>query len=291
MRPILEKAKSRRRNQRAGVVILAAALAISTQSEPAPSWAAAGDIQVSPDGVTFSNQYPGSLFDSIGHLVPGDTDAEMFYLRNSGNAAGFLRLTVRDVVSTNTDFAQALTVTASTPGYPGEPVVVGSVNPCWVLLERHRVEPGETVGVTAQLALGDLHGQAGQGATAGMVIRVSLSDTSAGTLPPTDCGGAGTDVSVLPTPSSTGSGTGAASNPPLGPSVSATGDRSDEAVGDLPVLNLPGGIVIDPNTWHLHEEYLVLILLASLILGSGWFMMVARRRRRADGEAETDVTA
>lgn len=274
-----------------GIALTASVIAVMVPAPAAAVSDQAGEIQVSTDGVTFGAQYPGSLFDSIAHLVPGDADNEVFYLRNSGNAPGYLRLTLRDVTSTDSDFAHALTVAASTPGITGEPVVAGSVDPCWVLLDRQRLEPGERVGVTTTLALGNLDGQAGQGATAGMVIRVSLSDSSTGALSPTDCEGGGTDVSVLRPASGNRPGNAATSNPPVGQSVASPENASNEAGGDLPVLNLPGGIVIDPNTWHLYEEYLVLILFASLALGSGWFMMVARRRRRNEGEEETDVTA
>ena len=276
----------------AGALVLTASLAVAGLSSPTPSWAAAGAIELSDDGVSFGSAYPGTLLDSLGPMIPGDSGQETFFLRNTGDAPGFLRVTLRDVTFTDTDFAQALTITTSTVARAGDPVVLGSVNPCWVLVEGQKVGVGETVAVTTTLALGNLDGLAGQGATANAVLRVSLDDTSAGALPSTDCGGAGTDIPVLPPASRNTPGHGSTIVPTIPPAAPLASEQApNEAGGDLPVLNLPGGIVIDPNTWHLFEEFLVLVLFASAVLGAGWFMIVARRRRRREDEAETDVVA
>ncbi|MEX1079015.1 MAG: hypothetical protein WED09_07910 [Homoserinimonas sp.] len=231
------------------------------------------------------------MLDSIGPMIPGDTGRETFFLRNTGDAPAFLRVTLREVTSDDTDFLHALTISASTPTRAGTPVVLGAVDPCWVLVKGQTIGVGETVAVTAVLSLGNLDGMAGQGATARALLRVSLDDISAGIPPPTDCGGAGVDVPILSPPRSAAAPGAAAAVPQAGSESGAQQEADGEASADLPVLNLPGGIVIDPNTWHLHEEYLVLILLTSLALGSGWFMIVARRRREHEDQSETDVMA
>lgn len=277
----------------ASLAIAGVSVAITAITPPTAAVAAAGVVEVSDDGWTFGAAYPGALFDDVALLVPGDSQQQVFYVRNSGTEAGFLRVTLRDVAFTNTDFADALTVTARTAGQPGSPASLLTANPCWVLLEGPTVAPGEVVRVTAGLSLAQLHGMAGQGASAALAIGVELSDTSAGSLPPTACGSPSTQIPAVPgrpgsatSGSQAQSGIGSGDSAPAGDGDSQPGAGA-EAGGDLPVLNLPGGIVIDPNTWHLYEELLVLVLVAATMLGSGWFMMVAwLRRRRIDEEGE-----
>jgi hypothetical protein len=48
---------------------------------------------------------------------------------------------------------------------------------------------------------------------------------------------------------------------------------------------VPGsGVTVDPNTWHLYQELLVLLMVLALILGSLSYLVVAwLRRRRTTG--------
>lgn len=272
------------------LAIVGITVLITAMTPPAPAAAAVGVVEVSDTGTTFGATYPGALFDDIALLVPGDSQQQVFYVRNSGTEAGFLRLTLKGVAYSDTDFADALTVTARTAAHQGKPANLLSADPCWVLLEGQTVSPGAVVPVTADLVLGQLNGKAGQGATAALAIGVELSDTTAGSLPPTACGSPSAEVPVLPGPStSTAPAAQAQPGSGFGQGGSQIEGGSQPGAGDvLPVLNLPGGIVIDPNTWHLYEEFLVLVLVAASALGSGWFMMVAwlRRRKKADEESE-----
>lgn len=253
-----------------------------------PSAAAApGGVEVSFDGVNFSSSASGALFTTISHLVPGDSDEATFYLRNSASEPGFLRITLRDVTTSNTDFADALTLSARTHGHTGAPTTLLVANPCWVLLEGQIVVPGEVVRVTTSLALGQLQGLAGQGATATAALGVALSSTAV-QLPPTDCGQSETVLPVVlqpPTRPATSTATG--STGAVGDanaSISPTKPSSPEA--DLPVLNLPQLLGIDPNTWHLFEEYLILVPIGASIIGGSAFGIVAWRRRKNDDQLE-----
>lgn len=254
---------------------------------PAAAIAAPGDVQVSADGVSFSNSYPGTLYGGVGHLVPGDSEQETFYLRNAGTEAGFLRVTLTDVVTTDVDFADALTLSASTVASTGTPTAISAANPCRVLVEGQRVNPGERVEVTTTLGLGDLMGSSGQGATAGLSVNVVLSSASA-QLPPTSCGQSGVVVPVTPRPASQSQSTSPTSSTPV-PSDAATPPRDSDT--DLPVLNLPELLGIDPNTWRLFEEYFVFLLIGAFIVGTAWFGFVAWRRRKNESDLEPDTEA
>lgn len=267
-------------------VVAAVALAAALSALPlTAAHAAPGGVEVSPDGVIYTSTMTGALFTSISKWVPGDRDEASFYLRNSSSEPGHLRITLRDVVSSSTDLASALTVSAKTFVQSGAVVTVLEADPCWVLLEGQVVAPGEAVRVTMSMALGDLHGQAGQGATANAAINVALTGTSV-QLPPTVCGQSGATLPVVTQPtvprspaSSTGTGAGIAI-PGSGEDELSVAEPST----DLPVLNLPTPFGIDPNTWHLFEEYLILIPIGASVLGGTAFGIVAWRRRNTAQE-------
>lgn len=246
---------------------------------------AAGELDVSLDGATFSSGVAAPLFSDIARMIPGDAQQGTVFVRNSGADAGFLRVVVGDVVYTDLDFANALTLQAIVAGEPTPPKMALSLaQPCWVLIEGITVSPGEVVQIDARTELGMLEGTRGQGATATATLTATLSDATPGSLSPTDCGRP--DISVPLTPQ------GPRNAPPgalADPQADASGGLvPGDVAGDLPVLNLPGGITIDPNTWRLLEEWLVLFLFASLALGAAWFAFVTRRRRK-DGAGEPTI--
>lgn len=278
--------------------ILLAAVAAITLSvgviavAPAPAaHAAGGSIEISTDGVTFVSNLSGSLFTDIATMVPGDSQSANFYVRNSGNQAGFLRITLRDVVSTDAHLASALTVSASVPGFVGAPVAVDTATPCRVLTEGLVLAPGQTATVATSAALGDLLGQNGQGGNADFAIRVALSDATPGSLPPTDCGP--NDITTpdptvpgITVPGTPGGGTGGGQGTggAVQPDEDDTAAIVPEVDTELPVLPFPELLGIDPNTWRLYQELLVFVLFGALIVGAGTFWIVAARRRRRDEE-------
>lgn len=263
------------------------ALMLTGLAAATPAAAVPGGVEVSRDDVHYSSTFPGALFTSISDLVPGDRDQATFYLRNSASEPGFLRITLRDVAASDSDLAGALSLAVSSFAHRGAPATLLEANPCWVLLEGQVVEPGEVVRVTTSLALGDLRGKAGQGATASAALNVALSGTAA-QLPPTDCGKSGTVLPVIPQPAARPAGSASTALP-----GASTGTEADESLTpdspdtDLPVLNLPQLLGIDPNTWRLFEEYLVLVLIGATMIGGAVFAVVAWRRRRTDNQSET----
>lgn len=274
-----------RRRTLVAVTFGAASVVTMLTGTALPAHAASGNLEVSPTGSSYAKTLGGALFDSLGAVVPGDQHGETLYLRNAGDAAGFLRVVLDDVEFDDLDFANALTVQANIGGQTGDETAVSLAQPCWVLSEGVVLQPGESVRVDALLGFGNLDGQMGQGASAQFSLGIELSDTTPGSLAPTDCGRPDVSVPVLGGPP--------AANPQNTQQI-GEGSRTEPAPetiedsGDLPVLNLPGGVTIDPNTWNLGEQWLVLFLVASLLGGGAWFALVKRRRpedESAEGEA------
>lgn len=279
--------------RRASGIAIAAVLSVVLGATSASAATGVGVVELSDDGVSFARTYPGAVFDNIALLSPGDSQTETIYVRNTGTAAGYLRITLRDVSFSDTDYADALTVTTSTPSNPGSSHSVSGANPCRVTNEGVLVAAGQTVPVTATLDLGNLTGTQGQGATASLSLRFTLTDTTPGSLPATHCGASGSTVPLVPTspapPGATNSSdaatTGAAGLPVPTPSASpAIADGgTDTASGLTPTF--PTGFALDPNTWRLYQEYLVLILVLAAMIGAGISWFVGRRPRRETDDA------
>ncbi len=184
-----------RRNRAAAMVILALGLGTLGSLGGALSASAADGIEVSPDGVTYADLLPGGLFDQITISVPGDSQTTGLWVRNAGPVSAYLRVMIANVTVSDPVLAGALTVDASTVAHPGTAAALSMAQPCYVLTEGDLLAPGDTVHVTATLALGDLSGLSGQGGTASFALRIGLSD-SVIPLPPTECGTTGTDIVV-----------------------------------------------------------------------------------------------
>lgn len=260
-----------------------AALATSMILSSAQSASAAGSIEVSSDGTSYSSNYAGALFNSQMAMVPGDSQSKTFYVRNSGNEDGVLRITMEDVSADDIDFAGALSLSVSTATQTGTAATLSKATPCWELFEGQRVAPGQSVAVTARVVLGNLDGQAGQGATAGMTMRASLSAPQATPLAATACStGPRSDVVALAPGGRTTRSLSTLATPHGAAGVTAA--TVPEATSQLPTLAVPGGVTLDPNTWHLYQELLVLLMVLALVLGSGSYFVVAwLRRRRSTG--------
>lgn len=254
--------------------LLAALVGVGVSVVATPAHAAQGDLEVSANGVNYAKTFDGTLFDGIDFVVPGDAQDKKLFLRNSGDAPGFLRVVLEDVVYNDLYFANALTVQATASGTAGPKTPISLAGPCWVLTEGQRVGPGEVVALGTQLALGNLDGQQGMGATAHFSMSISLSDTTPGSLPPTECGQSDFSVPLVPR-----AGNSSQTAQVTIPARTPTDPLGNNGGGNLPVLTLPGGVVIDPNTWDLLEELFVLLLVVSFLGGGVWFAVAARRRR------------
>ncbi|MBH0053249.1 hypothetical protein I6E74_03585 [Salinibacterium sp. SWN139] len=269
-------------------IATAALLSLMLGATPASAATGVGVIELSDDGVSFARTYPGAIFDSIALLSPGDSQTETVYVRNTGTVAGYLRITMQDVSYSDTNYADALTVTTSTPNNAGSPQSISGASPCLVTNEGVTIAAGQTVPVTATLDLGDLTGSQGQGATASVSLRFTLSDTTPGTLPATQCTNSGSTVPLVPAVPGTTTGTGTTATgagnsstlpvptPSPSPAIADAGD--DTASGLTPTF--PSGFTLDPNSWRLYQEYLVLILFLAALVGAGISWIAGRRTRK-----------
>lgn len=208
---------------------------------------AAGEIEVSSDGVTWGSTLSAPLFANVA-LVPRSSASADFAVRNSGDEPGLLRIVLQDVTSTNASFAGALSIALTVDSVVAPAAAVSTATPCRVLFEGVLGE-GDSVPVGVTVALADLSGTQAQGATAQFRIGVELSDARLHALPPTDCGSPDTVIDITP---------------------------FDNRIATIV------GLGVIPNTRQLYEEYLLVVLLAALALGASARWVVAGWLRRRD---------
>jgi hypothetical protein len=283
----------RRRLSRAAMIALVASGSV-VAGAASPAFAV-GEILVSSDGTAWGTSMPQDLFVSTALLVPMATQTQTMYVRNSGTSAGYLRISLKDVVINDASYGNALTVAASVPGYPGSPVPVSSAAPCRVLTQGLLMAPGDTVPITATLGLGDLSGTAGQNESAGLNLSITISEGTTSGMQPTQC--LPNDTVVVVTPplvTNTGGGGGGGGGAVAAPVATVT-ETDTEAGGESPsdgdvVVEIPflPPFTVAANTQEVFEQFLVFAPYAAMILGSGIFFIVARRRRRDDEEDEFD---
>lgn len=288
----------------AGALVLGAALVAPVVTAPAALAAKdTNGLELSRDGESWADTLGEPVFADLGMLVPGDTESTKFFVRNGSENDGYLRVSLTDVVSENPHYKEALSVTAAISGREGVPVPLSSADAaCMVLIEGKLVSPGESVEISAKLALGVLLGNEGQNSDASFNIRVALSEIPPGTLDPTACDVTGSDIDAGTEPGAgadpgdepsgtTGSGTAPAGT--VNGGGTQDGDLPGEAPQTLPETPIaptgPLGWFIDPNTGDLREEVMIYVFVAAFILGGGGFAFLAwRKRHRGDDDEALD---
>ncbi|MGV8969689.1 MAG: hypothetical protein ACOH1J_04495 [Microbacteriaceae bacterium] len=252
---------------------------------------AAGEILVSSDGNSWGTSMPQDLFVSTALLIPEASQTQTMYVRNSGTSAGYLRISLKDVVINDASYGDALKVSASVPGYPGTPVSVSSAAPCIVLTQGLLVAPGATVPITASIGLDNLTGTVGQNEAAGLNLSITLSEGTTTGMQPTQCLPNDTVVVVTP-PAANGGGAGSGTSSANGggaeadTEVVADGPSRGDVVVEIPLLP---PFTVNANTQELFEQLFVFGPYAAMILGTGIFFAVARRRRKDDDDEFDDL--
>jgi hypothetical protein len=261
-------ADARRSYRRAGTGSLAAALlavlTVLTAQQPAH---AAGELQLSTDGVSWSSGLDGPVFASISRLVPGDSERATIYVRNGGQSDANLRVTLDDVIVSDALLADAITVAVATGNGTAVPTALAAARPCIVVAEARAVRPGGIVALDAALAVGALSGIDGQDATASFSVTVALSQSIPVGVAPTDCDPIGAGVASV-----------AAVAPFVPVDAASTGRGLDDIVIERTTAFLT------PNSGDAVVGWRILIIPAALVAGGGLVNLEARRRRHVAGQ-------
>ena len=266
-------------------MLMLAAVVVAVFATPPAAAAAADGIQLSTDGVSYSSALAHPLFTAVPVLVPTDEASAGFWVRNAGPTTAYLTLTLDNPSWTNDALAGALTLGARTPGNNGRTVRLVDAGACSVLLEGLALAAGQAVNVTTTLALGDLTGSAGQGATAAMDIGVTLVE--AASLPPSaSCATPPTSVVVVVPAVPRGTAPAV-----IEPGTGETGggaDAPEKPTEPTEPTDLFG--IVLANTLAYFDSGIVALAAAAVPLGAGAFLLLGwLRRRRGDDMWEEEL--
>lgn len=148
--------------------------------------AAADELGISPDGVTWASSLPGPLFDPALRWVPGDSETRSFWVRNQSTDDGVLTITmltgpVESLIDTGD-----LTVSAKVDD--GDYTSASTSGPRR-LVNQVSVAPGEEREVTVKVDVDPESPNASQDLKLDLDFRVSLTQDTTAVQPPSNGGG------------------------------------------------------------------------------------------------------
>lgn len=258
----------------AAVLGLGAALAFASPA------AAAGEVELSNDGVTYSGALATPLFTPAPVLVPAESASSVFWVRNGGGVAAYLRVTLTSATWGSTDYASSLLVSASVPSRSGTAVSLASTPVCSIMLRNVLLAPGEEVAVTTTVAMADLAGASGQASWAAFNLGVTLTE-AAGLAASPDCSTPTTPVVVVRPPAGA-----PGSDVEPEPTPEPTAEPTPEPEPESPIDDF---IAVLTNTLSLFDSSVLTAASASIPAGAALFFIVGRTRRalekyREEGE-------
>lgn len=142
---------------------------------------AAGELGLSPDGVTWSAALPAPIFDPSFRWVPGDVETGVFYVRNQSSDPGVLDLTM--MASQVTDLIDTGDLTVEARVGAGDFVGVDTAGP-HLLVEGAPVPSGGVRRIAVRVSFDPASTNASQEKVLDLRFRVRLSQDSS-VAPPT----------------------------------------------------------------------------------------------------------
>ena len=238
------------RSRSAAWAVLSALLVAATLVTATPATAQAADrteALVSSDGKNFGPSLDAGLFDGFGQMVPGDTVVGTFWVKNPLDADAAMRVSVRNFVSPSEAFSQAVTFSAwDSVSDATEESPLTDFFDCKVVVPSRELGPGEVVRVDLDLTMLEVvEGRIAQDEQGLLSFVVSMRDGEAGPFPPSACD----DDAVLLDP------------------------NADEAAREAERRRL---------AMTGSEFPTAVIFAAGILIGTGFFLVGRRRRRRED---------
>ena len=191
--------------------VIAALVAAGVFAAPNAASASGGDLQVSPDGITYADANTLPVYPESWRFVPGEVRTTSVWVRNTGSATGLLTLEMLNPTASDEILAASVSVSATPAGGPTTPVTIttGIANgACTVLGSDHALAPGETPRIDVRAAVAPtLEGAQGQLQSVDFVLGALLSDAAARSpqnvgercaAVPAETAGAAPSVSALP---------------------------------------------------------------------------------------------
>jgi len=204
-------------------------------------------LELSTDGRTWSSSIPGTLFDALPVIVPGDSVSRTLYVRNAGATAGLLRLDAVDVRISNADFAKSLRVGATVDAASLGSTDLGGSSDCLTVLPSGRIAAGAVATVEITLGFDKNAPMPTQDSTADFSLLLSVSEDIGQTAPSAGCPDEGIELPTLPFPEDegdTGAGGSASAPPSAQPTATSGSGLALTGATVLPLLATSGGLLL-----------------------------------------------
>ena len=144
---------------------------------------AAGELELSPDGVTWAAGLPAPLFDPAFRWVPGDSETASFYVRNQSSDAGVLNVIMLPAQFGDLMASGDLTVSAQVDG--GSFVGATSADNSHSLIVDAAVPAGAVRKINVRIDFNPLSGNTTENRQVGLAFDVNLSQAGTVVLAPT----------------------------------------------------------------------------------------------------------
>jgi LPXTG-motif cell wall-anchored protein len=236
-------------------VLLSAAASVGASSVSASAAPPTSPIVlVSTDGVSYQPALAIGLFSNAGLLVPGDTATSDLFIKNPLATPATIRVNVGDVQSSSSELADNVQLTAVDTA-TGSTVTATwrDLAACDVMVLPVTVAGGAVLHISLALAMMNAPGLVAQNQDASLTADVQMKDAAAGSFPASTCSPNVTDPSATPP----------ATTQPAVTQPASTQPRK--------ILGYTG------ETFPTQ-----LLLLGGTLVGVGWFLVVARRRRKRE---------
>lgn len=237
----------------AAVVLGAVVLPVATSVESAS--AAGSELLVSRDGVTFTPELSGGLFDDADVLVPRDSVDSSLWLRNDTTEPAQVRISVAQVATSSTELADSITfMTTDVARGTRYETDFSLMRRCDVVLQSRVLSAGATMRVDFNITMLDVAERIAQSEFGSVTLRAAMRDAAAGPLPSEACDTAGVDIPI-------------------------DGGEVDPGPGTQPAA----GAVTDPTRLGATgTEVRGWLIAAGTLLGFGLILVASRRRREKE---------
>lgn len=236
--------RARRVLSRATAAVLASLAAAVLGIGATPASAASPVVLVSTDGVTYQPSLSIGLFDGAGILVPGGTASSQLWIKNPTASPATVRVNVGNISVSSSDLADNMNLTAvNTLNGSTVTATWSELSQCDVMVQPVTIGAGAVIRVNLTLAMLNAPGLIAQQQDGALTADVQMKDAAGGSFAPSTCD----------------------------PGTTEPAQTQPAATHPRKVLGYTG------ETFPTQ-----LLLLGSLLVGVGWFLIVARRRRRRE---------
>jgi LPXTG-motif cell wall-anchored protein len=230
--------------------------------------AASPVVLVSTDGVNYQPSLAVDLFSDVGLLVPGDSATSELWIKNPLTTSATVRVNVGSVTSSSVELADNMQLSAVDTSNGGRVAATWSeLATCDVMVKPVTIPGGAVLQIDLSLVMLNAPALVAQHQNGSLTADVQMRDAAAGSFPVSSCDPGSSDPRTF-SPGAIDPGT-------TDPGTTTPGTTQPAATQPRKVLGYTG------ETFPTQ-----LLMLGGILVGVGWFLVVARRRRKREEAQE-----